>query len=122
MAKTNKETELAVAAALALATATQKTADSLAQAKVQSDIQAAIMSTKIDQIVRDVADIKSKLDEKYTTKEEHVILQKIVDGNTLEIRGIKTVQDTTTGKMLGIGTGIGAAFAVISLIVSHFLR
>lgn len=121
MAKSNRSDQ-EIATALALVQQTNATAKALADAKVQSDIQAAIMSTKIDQIVRDVTEIKSKLDEKYTTKEEHIILQKVVEGNALSIRENTKFNDTLNGKIWGTAAAIGAVFAVVSLLLSHFWR
>lgn len=120
MAKSNRETEIAVATALSVAQKTQEMADALAKAKVQSDIEAAKMSVKVDQIVKSVENIERKLDEKYTTKEEHIILQKVVTELSTSSKLHEKFQDTLTGKFIGIATAIGAVFAVVSLIVSHF--
>lgn len=117
--ETNRAQEIAVQAAVALAQKTQATAEALAAAKVASDIQAAIMATKIDQIVKSVENIEKKLDEKYTTKEEHIVLQRIVDGNSISIKAHEKFQDTLTGKIIGISAAASVVAFIAGLIINH---
>ena len=53
----------ATAAALALATATAKTAEELAKAKVASDISSAVLAVDIGYIKTDVSEIKKSVKE-----------------------------------------------------------
>lgn len=120
MAKSNRETEIAVATALSVAQKTQEMADALAKAKVQSDIEAAKMSVKVDQIVKSVENIERKLDEKYTTKEEHIILQKVVTDLATSSKLHEKFQDTLTGKIIGIAGTISAVAFVAGILITHF--
>lgn len=121
MSKTNdKTTDIAVQAAVSLAQKTQATAEALASAKVQSDIEAAKLGVKVDQIAKSVENIERKLDDKYTTKEEHMSLIKIVSENTVSIKSHEKFQDTLTGKIIGIAATVSAVAFVSAIIISHY--
>lgn len=91
MALPTKQSELAVAAsaAIALATATARTAEELAKAKVAADVTSAVLAADIGYIKLDVAEIKNAVkaltdrDTSYVLKEDFFFWRNILVGTML---------------------------------------
>ena len=121
----SKEVDIAVQAAIALAEKTSATADALAQAKVQSDIAVAVMSTNIEFIKKDINEIKGTLIKNTETfvKVDEFKDHKVADeDHEKRIRNLELFKDTLLGKMWGIGVSAGSVMSLMGVLVNHFWK
>lgn len=95
--------ETAASAAVALAKNASDTAIALAQAKAQSDVNAAVMATKIDNIQIDVTNIKETL----KTKD---------DDHEIRLRSLEKI----TTQIMTWGSAAMIAIGIVEFLVSRY--
>jgi hypothetical protein len=119
----DNERSAAVSAALALAKITNETARALADAKIVSDTQSAVLINDIAYIKADLAAIKITLDKQpnsFVNVDKFNEVIKTEADHESRLRDVEKFKDTLNGKVLGVAASVSFVFGILDLVVWHF--
>ena len=99
-----------------------ETAAKVAEIAQKTNEAILIFGKDMEYLKKDVAEIKIKLDEKYTTIEEHLEVVNIQKDHESRVRLLEGFRDTPMGKMLAMGSLSGLVVGALLLVISHFWK